>query len=255
VRTELYRAFEAMEEVLEQDLDAQERQGVDARLRFVAENTRRAEYIRLANSLRHFLFSEEVALAPRRPGLVDRWRTRWQATEQGWLNQGRMRAILAGGLAGLGLITLAKTGVALALLALVSLAVAPDSSLPFPTAAALREFIDSFQISASGGFFRYTDLALETLVGVLLLFSAGLLMARQDHLGTAFGYAGLLLSLTAVNLLVFYYDQFSSVLTALMQLVLLVAIAYYRQRFVYRPAARADAPGRPASEAGPGSPG
>ena len=55
---------------------------------------------------------------------------------------------------------------------------------------------------------------------------------RRDHLGTAFGSVALLLSLTGINLLTFYYDQFAGILTALLQLVLLIGVAYYRQLYV-----------------------
>jgi hypothetical protein len=41
----------------------------------------------------------------------------------------------------------------------------------------------------------------------LLLLSAAILMiSGRERLGSVFGYFGLLLSLTAVNLLVFYFD-------------------------------------------------
>ena len=43
---------------------------------------------------------------------------------------------------------------------------------------------------------------------------------------------GLLLALTGVNLLVFYYDQFSNIVIAGLQLILLVSIGYYRQRYL-----------------------
>ena len=51
-------------------------------------------------------------------------------------------------------------------------------------------------------------------------------------MGTALGSLGLLLSLTGVNLLTFYYDQFSGIALALFQLLLLIGLAYYRQRYV-----------------------
>jgi hypothetical protein len=49
------------------------------------------------------------------------------------------------------------------------------------------------------------------------------------------GWAGLLLALTAVNLLVFYFDQFGTIVTALLELLLLFSLAAYRQRFLAGP--------------------
>jgi hypothetical protein len=96
----------------------------------------------------------------------------------------------------------------------------------------LNRLAAQWHLTQLSGFFGYLDLALETLVGALLLAAGGLLISRRDQLATALGSIGLVVSLTGVNLLVFYYDQFSSILTALAQLGLLISLAYYRQRYV-----------------------
>ncbi len=230
VRAELYGAFDAMEEVLEQDLDPQERDHLAERLRYVRQRADRPELTRLADALLDFLHCEQLALAPRRPGRLERARQRWQALEQRWLTRQRVRLLLAAGLAGLGVVMLLNT----ALIAAVSAWLASARGLP-PSASttALSEFLQAAQASFLTGLFRYTDLVLETLVSLLLIMAAALLLAGKDALGTAFGSLGLLLSLTAVNLLVFYYDQFSGILTASAQLILLSATLYYRHHYLY----------------------
>ncbi len=42
--------------------------------------------------------------------------------------------------------------------------------------------------------------------------------------------SGLLLSLVGVNLLVFYFKQFSTIITALIQFLLLLLVYHYRSR-------------------------
>jgi hypothetical protein len=241
VRAELYRAFDALEEVLEQDLDPQERDALEERLRYVAAHAGRPDLTRLANDLLVFLRFESLELAPHRPGLTARWVERWQAFEQTWLSRQRMKFMLAGGLMGLGVVTLAKTTLAVFFIALVNMAGSPAAETPGAVAALVRDLVAAWDLSVPRGLFRYTDLALESGVSLLLLLASGLLATGRDRSGTDLGWVGLLLSLTAVNLLVFYYDQFSSILLALIQLVLLAGLTAYRQRFLREPPALAEA--------------
>ena len=238
VRAELYQAFEAMEEVLEQDLDPQERDELVARLRYVAEHSHRPDLTRLAHDLLEFLHNEQMALAPRRPGALERVFERWKTIEAKWVTRRRARVTLAGGLLGLALAMLVKTGMALLLIAIVNAALVSSGS-PSAAEAILSDGIESWQLTVPRGVFRYANLAMELSVGLLLLFSAGLFVIGKDHLATAFSSLGLLLALAAVNLLVFYYDQFSSILTALVQLALLTGVVYFRQKYVTAPAAKA----------------
>jgi len=48
-----------------------------------------------------------------------------------------------------------------------------------------------------------------------------------------FAYFGLLASLTTVNLLVFYFDQFKAIYTTLGQLVVLLLVVAYRRRVFF----------------------
>jgi uncharacterized protein YybS (DUF2232 family) len=73
---------------------------------------------------------------------------------------------------------------------------------------------------------------LQGLVGMLLLSAVMLLIVGRERLGSAIGYFGLLLSLTGVNLLVFYFDQFGAVVSATMQFVLLMGVILYRRRYL-----------------------
>jgi hypothetical protein len=241
VRAELYQAFDALEEVLEQDLDPKERDALEERLRYVAAHAKRPDLTRLANDLLVFLRFEALELAPHRPGLAARWIARWQDFEKTWLTRQKLKMMLAGGLLGLGVVTLAKTGVALMFIAVVALAADPATNTLGALGAMVRDLVDRSLLVVPRGLFRYTELALEAGVSVVLLLAGGFLAAGRERTGTALAWVGLLLSLTAVNLLVFYYDQFSSILTALIQLALLAGLTNYRQRFLREPPALAEA--------------
>jgi hypothetical protein len=220
-----------MEEVLEQDLDPQERDQLEERLRYVAEHSDRPDLTRLAEDLLEFLRCESMELAPRRPGPLERAMQRWRQFEEKRVTRRRARMVLAGALLGLSVATLVKTGIALVLLAVLNVMLS-TAATSAGADTLLLERVAALEATVPRGLFRYANLALELAVGLLLLFSAGLFVFRKDQLATAFGSVGLLLSLSAVNLLVFYYDQFSSILTALIQLVLLSSVIYYRQKYV-----------------------
>jgi len=75
-------------------------------------------------------------------------------------------------------------------------------------------------------------LALELAAGLLLVIGAALLGIGRDKRGFSFVYFGLLFSLTVVNVLVFYFDQFSTIATSSLQFGVLLLALRYRQRFL-----------------------
>ena len=60
----------------------------------------------------------------------------------------------------------------------------------------------------------------------------GWLLLGRDRLGTALGFVGLLLSLIVVILLTFYFEQFSTIVAASVQFLLLIGVIRYRRRFL-----------------------
>ena len=218
-REDLYRALDAMEEVLDHDLDRRERAELEDRLERIEVGD---QFGNLARALKGFLNSEDLWLAPRRLGRIERWIRTGLALEGRWLTQARHKAILAGGLLAVGAVTLART------LGLMvggrSLARASER---------LGELVLGGRIGSDRqlGLFL-VQVALEAAVASLLVLGAALLILRRDRLGVGSAYAGLLLSLTVVNLLVFYFEQFSTIVTAVVQFILLVGVLRYRSRFL-----------------------
>lgn len=233
-RAELYRALDAMGEVLEHDLDETERAELEERLRYVIDRSTEPVLTQLAHDLLDFLHHESLELADRRPTLLERIADAWHRFEERWLNRLRYKSALIGGLFALGLISLGNM----------------LRALPFTTSTSLQDMlltmIEGGQVTSLEGLAWFlTRLALESSVGVLLMVAAGLLIAGRDEKGTTFAYIGLLLSLTMVNLLVFYFDQFSAIVTATVQLVLLLSNAYYRQHYLPKPVEKPAAPPEP----------
>jgi hypothetical protein len=57
-------------------------------------------------------------------------------------------------------------------------------------------------------------------------------LIRGRRKGAEISFIALLVYLTMVDLLLFYYYQFSTIITAILQFVLLLGVIYYRDRFL-----------------------
>ena len=75
-------------------------------------------------------------------------------------------------------------------------------------------------------------LELGALLGLLLVVATVLLVIGRKQGGASLGYFGLLLSLTAVTPLDFYFDQFRAIGGALIHFALLLGVIFYRQRYL-----------------------
>jgi hypothetical protein len=236
-RSELYQALEAMEEVLDHDLDEQERQELEQRLQRVAQDERYPAFSRLAHELLEFLHSEELRLAPQVPTRLRRWEQALGRFEARWLTRPRLRAGLAGGLAALG----AYWSVHAARLLL------GGGSTP-RLAEKLSELASSGRLPGERGLSLFTlQLLLEGTVGALILLGALLLLVGREPAGLTLSYFGLLLTLAGLNLLTFYFEQFSTIIGASVQFVLLLGVSYYRRRFLGRHPPTRGEPAAPAA--------
>ena len=220
-RTEIYYALDAMEEVLDHDLDPQERARLEESLKSVMDHSDQPDMASLASSLLQFLNSDETRPVFTPYGPWDIWQTRWQKFERRWITSFRLKAALTGGLVALGVLAISTPLL---------------SSLPTVWSQAylrnlLVHMILTGQVSSTSLNWYAARLALEVSVGLLLILAALLLNTRKQQLAIAFGYLGLILSLTTVNLLIFYFDQFSTILTATAQFIVLLGLIYYRRHF------------------------
>jgi hypothetical protein len=221
-RAELYQVLEAMEEVLDHDLDAQERQELELRLKGVAQDDRHSAFSRLAGELLEFLRSDQLRLAPQVPGRLQRWLQQVARFEQRWLTRPRLRAGLAGGLAALGAYWSAHAA---------GLLLGGESTARL--AEKLSELLALGRLPGERGLDLFSlQLALEGAVGAIIVLGAVLLLAGNEPWGLALSYFGLLLMMAGVNLLTFYFEQFSTIMAASVQLLLLLGVSYYRRRFV-----------------------
>jgi hypothetical protein len=219
-RTELYHALDALEEILDHDLEPSERSDLIRRLNQVVEDSDHPDLSTLAAHLLQFVQSEPIWITESPPTFPEKLAFQWKRWNARWLTERRLRAILIGLLGALG----ASANLRSARLLILSIDPAAMDQM-------IRQMVQSGLIASPAGASWYVvRLALESIVGGLLIISAGLLLFNRKVAAFRIGLLGLVLSLTAVNLLVFYFDQFSTILAASIQFVTLILLLFYRNR-------------------------
>lgn len=97
----------------------------------------------------------------------------------------------------------------------------------------LQLLIQQQLVSSAAEFnFYIIRLALEIATGCLFILSAGLLINKKIKAGLNLAYFDMLLAFTIVDLLIFYYDQFSTIFFVTIQLLVFIAINNYRRRSI-----------------------
>lgn len=228
-RTELYRALDSLEEVLDHDLDPRERAELETRLLAVTQQARHPDIAQLADALLRVVRSDATYLAPEVRTFWVRWTGRLRAFEDRHISQVRLRLATAIGLAIIGMLALSN------LAAVIGVALAPSDLRRTAAGQLAAEYA---RIEISGGrtlVLLLAWLVLQGLVGLAMVVAAGLLVAGRSRAGTAIGYTSLLLALTTVNLLLFYFHQFVATAGVIVQFGLLQAVAMYRRRFLISP--------------------
>jgi hypothetical protein len=221
-RAELYRALDTFTEVLDRDLEPSEFGTLAARLSFVVESEESEELTALAKELLQFVASDAIRVQSRPPSLFDRIGTWWSDIEDKWFGETRLRAILAGGLFALGVIALIDLGRLLA-----------GTQVPRLVENRLLVWVETGQLDEARDLIWFISrVGIEAIVGALLILGAIMFLFGKNRWGSTIAYFSLLLSLTVSNLIVFYFDQFSTILPALVQLLLLIGVLRYRTLYL-----------------------
>ncbi len=183
---------------------------------------------RLARALLNFLKTEEIVPDPEVASRAARltWLSmlRLPKIDLNGASAGWLRALLIAGLLAIGLLSLKNP-------ATVLLA----GWLPPQVVQFLQSlYIGRKAVQAAAPFWVELRIVLELVVGFLLIASAALLAMKKDRMGARLGIAVLVLSLTTVNLLLFYFEQFSTILTTAFQFLLLAGLQMHRYRLEQR---------------------
>jgi hypothetical protein len=224
-RTELYWALTTLEEVLDHNLEQFEYRQIQARLSRVSAETKNPVYKSLATHLLEFLHSEYVEIVSVEPTWWARFFERLQRWNETWLTRARLKAVLVGGLLALG---------GLELRDLVQLLSSVQDPGQFKAMVSMWTELGNIDSIASI-FWFVSRVVVDGSVGFLLILSSLLMAIRRDRAAVSLAVLTLLFALTAANLLAFYVDQFSTIVTALIQFLLLITALLLQQRLEESP--------------------
>lgn len=217
-RTQLYHVLEELPEILDGDLDQDEYERIMAWLRS-ARRSGSENLSRLADTLEEYLRHSETRILPIKP-------TPWSRVQAALERIGKRVSP-----------RLHWVAVAVVLGGLSVIAAAGASFLAW-TALQPGPFRDTFEavLMARANAEEVTNvgwqllrIGLESAVGLVAFVGFIYFLMRRADLGTRLGIFALVLSLTTVNLLSFYLDQFRAVITASVEFTALLILLSYRQ--------------------------
>jgi hypothetical protein len=207
-RSLLLTSLQLMEEAVDNDLQAYERDALRYRLGAAVVQAPLEEQRRLAAALLAFVESQELDIAPDAVSRLQPLFDWWAAHRDDWIGGRGVRAAL--------LVALFVSGIR----ALIDLGVAVSQIVGVDPSTSTRLFsLDMLHLMVEG------------LAGALLL-AGSLLMALtgRDRLGAALAEYGLLVALALADLASFYLRQFATFEIAIFHGVLLFGVVAYRRQ-------------------------
>jgi hypothetical protein len=223
-RSELYRALDTFEEVLDRDLDEIERAELEDRLHYIAENAEHYEFANLAEELLQFIQSKHILIVPRNRGWFTRLLEALREFDQRWLTRGRMKAILLGGLGVLGIWAFRD----------LTLLLLDTESYEYLIQVLVDQITHGRVTGTTSLAWLTATIAMKAALGLVLLVGIGIFLMQREEQGLRLVFFILLLFLAGVNLLEFYFEQFSTIVPATLQFLLLLLVIHYRRRFTLR---------------------
>lgn len=220
-RARMYYSFHAMAEILDNDLDADEKKALTAELGSVSQQDRDPQLAQLADHLLQYIQSDQAVVVDHRPTAFERARSAILRFLEGLFTQRRTRILLV---VMLGIMSLAAI---VEVVMLLVLRFGPTFRMPIPLFLTLGEYSTQFHIR----WFLYR-VALQAAVGLLSLIGLVQIFWGDEKHGLFWAQVSLIISLTGLNLIVFYIDQFSALISTLYQFAIVLLISSYRRRFL-----------------------
>ena len=223
-RAELYRALHNMTELLDNDLDENEKNVLIYRLEAIESTTEEKKLKSLARSLHSFMQNEEIENEiSQKPSVRSSFDQLIHKIDR-LITVPRLKIFLILGLGTVGILS-AIDIVSLILFSVRLLGKGEISTFITPAEVEIMNYPIWFTIRV----------AVQGLVGLLSLVSAVLFIIKKDQRAIYTAILGLSISLTIVNILIFYLDQFSAAAGASLELLLLLGVLAYRRRIQTNP--------------------
>ncbi|KQS69343.1 hypothetical protein [Modestobacter sp. Leaf380] len=221
-RSQLHAALELLGDVVDGDLSRGDRRELERRLESACSSGVE-RHARLAGDLLELTRSGALDDAVAEPGRLRRLLDR----ADGWLDRHlhatRLRRMTTGALAVLGVVAVSD----LAVVGFIGVDLLDGTTSDLADAA--NDYAAVGIQDALGTTLLLSRVALDLVVGVLLLTAAVALLRGRDRRGIEIGQAGLLLALTVVNVLLFYTQQWVASGAAVLELAALGLVWRFRR--------------------------
>lgn len=224
-RAAFYRVLEGFTEILDHDLDPKEREDMQKQLQNIIQNSRDPNLAQLAQALETYLSGSNLDVAAPHDTLGEKVLENLTRLENRLVSRRRFRLGLVVALSVIGVVALYE---------LASLLPSLAVRAPLLEKVLYGGFLHGEVRSAQGAIWFLVHLVLQGVVGLTAVISGGLLAAGKEKRAVQIASVCLVLSLTVVNLLSFFVDQFSAAVVAMFQLGVLISLAVYRRRYIPR---------------------
>jgi hypothetical protein len=217
-RAELVQTLEIVREQLYRPLDLDERAHIEGDMLKVIEMDSNILHQDMAKHLLEFVRADKRTAEEAVPSWWMRIANRWEQ----WLTEKRLRVLLGVGMFVLSLLTLKYP------LQVWLEKVIPNSAL----VVFLHARFGGELTTIDSALLSDVRLALEVVIGVSLLVAVALLVAGKNRQAINLGFLCLLVSVAVLDMLLFFFEQFSTVLTVGFQFILLFGLMHYRREFL-----------------------
>jgi hypothetical protein len=221
VRSSLYTVIEVLQEVLDHSLETDELEEMKTRLNHIIKEAQSPRYQSLATELQHFVESDALKTVIEKPNLFDKIITRWSWFEENYLSENRVKAAI--------IISLVLLGVPRFLQLLDFSQIAQN---PILREAYLKAIADEIpHLSKNGPMWAFILIMFDGLLGFLLSLGGALILIGRKNWGTETASIALIIKLVALNLVLFYVEQFATIITAGYQFIILQGIYFYQRKY------------------------
>lgn len=221
-RTELYHALDILEEFLDNDLDKDEYKELTERLSKISQETSYPELSQLAKSILDFLKKEKIKFSENELTKLEKFESELMKIEKRFISRNNLRILLTTSFFLFSLGSISNIAM------LTRLAISHEY-----VQVIIAHLLAIQTISSSIELVLFLlRLLLDSIAGIIFLSSVYLMLFKHEKKAISYAQYGLLFSLTTINLLAFYFDQFRAVVGSLVQLGVLLALLRYKMLYL-----------------------
>jgi hypothetical protein len=223
-RIYMYHAFQELEELLDNDLSIKEHRQIIQYLEKIKMINVDEQITKLAEVLGNYLRERESFLIPHKPGFWEKWNLRIRVFEAKWFGKKRMRMILVTALLAWGAYTIFEPW------AILRIFDNPDA-----LSIIIENLISNNLVRNQSGLNWFqAKIGLEGTLGFFSILSGIFIFLRKEDIGVNIGIATMLIMLGVANLILFYFDQFSTIVNASIQFLIFLSLVRFRTRFLVK---------------------